>query len=281
MTICGSINRPSAQSIYPGQHAGWKMKVTTAPIQVESFDLKDAFITKPFSRQYDAWFCLGWLYSNQSFAITQVFATTPEHLLTWRWYDHKETRRRLGITDRELRDIQQGIYHQPMRSCTHLLEVKYSSWKVTMSCYRSGRSTGSFGKRVSQYYPEELINRNIRGTSVWAPGIHYMQVCFQIDRPIPHTDNKQYWSSCRMATGYNNLNRWTMNLREKDDKEINSAVNEFSIIFMPSPVTSVINGLLNLFSITMMLYIDPLKEQRDDLEPSTRIPFIPKVLAST
>ena len=42
MTICAVLSTDlSAQSIYPGQHAGKMKKVTTAPIQVESFDLKD------------------------------------------------------------------------------------------------------------------------------------------------------------------------------------------------------------------------------------------------
>ena len=39
MTICAALSTGlSAQSIYPGQHAGKMKKVTTAPIQVESFD---------------------------------------------------------------------------------------------------------------------------------------------------------------------------------------------------------------------------------------------------
>ena len=37
MTICAALSTGlSAQSIYPGQHAGKMKKVTTAPIQVES-----------------------------------------------------------------------------------------------------------------------------------------------------------------------------------------------------------------------------------------------------
>jgi len=42
MTICAALSTElSAQSVYPGQHTGKMEKVTTAPIQVESFDLKD------------------------------------------------------------------------------------------------------------------------------------------------------------------------------------------------------------------------------------------------
>ena len=42
MTICAALSTGlSAQSVYPGQHAGKMKKVTTAPMQVESFDLKD------------------------------------------------------------------------------------------------------------------------------------------------------------------------------------------------------------------------------------------------
>lgn len=36
--MCGTL---SAQSIYPGQHAGKMKKETIAPLQVKSFDLKD------------------------------------------------------------------------------------------------------------------------------------------------------------------------------------------------------------------------------------------------
>ena len=55
MTICAALSTGlSAQSVYPGQHAGKMKKVTTAPMQVK-FRLKGrAFIAKPLSRQYDA-----------------------------------------------------------------------------------------------------------------------------------------------------------------------------------------------------------------------------------
>ena len=39
MTICAALSTGlSAQSVYPGQHAGQMKKVTTAPMQVERFD---------------------------------------------------------------------------------------------------------------------------------------------------------------------------------------------------------------------------------------------------
>lgn len=42
ITICAALSTGlSAQSIYPGQHTGKMKKMTTAPMQVESFDLKD------------------------------------------------------------------------------------------------------------------------------------------------------------------------------------------------------------------------------------------------
>lgn len=34
-------------------------------------------------------------------------------------------------------------------------------------------------------YPEELINRNIRGESVWAPWYTLHKLIFRLDRPIP------------------------------------------------------------------------------------------------
>ena len=42
MTICAVLSTElSAQSIYPGQHTGKMKKETVAPMQVQSFDLKD------------------------------------------------------------------------------------------------------------------------------------------------------------------------------------------------------------------------------------------------
>ena len=76
MTICAALSTGlSAQSIYPGQHAGKMKKVTTAPIQVESFDLKDVRLLP--SRFRDN-------MMRDSVWMTSI-------------YDRKETRR-LGIT---------------------------------------------------------------------------------------------------------------------------------------------------------------------------------------
>ena len=102
MTICAALSTGlSAQSIYPGQHAGKMKKVTTAPIQVESFDLKDVRLLP--SRIRDN-------MMRDSVWMTSI-----------------ATNRLLHSFRNNAADIQQGIYYQPMRSCTHLPEVKYSS----------------------------------------------------------------------------------------------------------------------------------------------------------
>ena len=56
MTICAALSTGlSAQSIYPGQHAGKMKKSDNSADTGREFRLKRrAFITKPFSRQYDA-----------------------------------------------------------------------------------------------------------------------------------------------------------------------------------------------------------------------------------
>ena len=68
MTICAALSTGlSAQSVYPGQHAGKMKKVTTAPMQVESFDLKDVRLL-PSRFRDNMMRDSAWMTSNQSFA---------------------------------------------------------------------------------------------------------------------------------------------------------------------------------------------------------------------
>ena len=79
MTICAALSTGlSAQSIYPGQHAGKMKKVTTAPIQVESFDLKDVRLLP--SRFRDNMMRDSVWMTSIAIVCYTVSATTPEYL---------------------------------------------------------------------------------------------------------------------------------------------------------------------------------------------------------
>lgn len=80
MTICAALSTGlSAQSVYPGQHAGKMKKVTTAPMQVESFDLKDVRLL-PSRFRDNMMRDSAWMTSIATIVCCTVSATMPEYL---------------------------------------------------------------------------------------------------------------------------------------------------------------------------------------------------------
>ena len=128
-------------------------------------------------------------------------------------------------------------------------------------------------------YPEELINRNIRGTSVWAPWYTLHKLFSGLIYQYLYADNKQ---ALEVVTRMGN---WTYNKLKPLDESTRKRMirNEFG---------GVNESFYNLYAITgderyqwlaEFFYhndvIDPLKEQRDDLGTKHTNTFIPKVLA--
>ena len=137
----------------------------------------------------------------------------------------------------------------------------------------------ALGNGYLSAYPEELINRNIRGTSVWAPW-YTLHKLFSglIDQYLYSDNQKALEVVIRMADwAYHKLKPLDETTRQKMIRNEFGGVNE---------------SFYNLYAITgderhrwlaQFFYhnevIDPLKELRDDLGTKHTNTFIPKVIA--
>lgn len=280
MTICAVLSTDlSAQSIYPGQHAGKMKKVTTAPIQVESFDLKDVRLL-PSRFRDNMMRDSVWMTSIATNRLLHSFRDNAGVFAGREGGDM--TVKKLGgweSLDCELRGHTTG----------HLLSayaLMYAStgseiFKLKGDSLVTGLAEvqAALGNGYLSAYPEELINRNIRGTSVWAPWYTLHKLFSGLIYQYLYADNKQ---ALEVVTRMGN---WTYNKLKPLDESTRKRMirNEFG---------GVNESFYNLYAITgderyqwlaEFFYhndvIDPLKEQRDDLGTKHTNTFIPKVLA--
>ena len=170
MTICAALSTGlSAQSVYPGQHAGKMKKVTTAPMQVESFDLKDVRLLPSRFRDNmmrdSAWMTSiatnrllhGFRNNAGVFAGREGGYMTVKKLGGWESLDC-ELR---GHTTGHLLSAYALMYAS---TGSEIFKLKGDSLVTGLAEVQAALGNGYLSA-----YPEELINRNIRGTSVWAP----------------------------------------------------------------------------------------------------------------
>ena len=280
MTICAALSTGlSAQSVYPGQHAGKMKKVTTAPMQVESFDLKDVRLLPSRFRDNmmrdSAWMTSiatnrllhGFRNNAGVFAGREGGYMTVKKLGGWESLDC-ELR---GHTTGHLLSAYALMYAS---TGSEIFKLKGDSLVTGLAEVQAALGNGYLSA-----YPEELINRNIRGTSVWAPWYTLHKLFSGLIDQYLYADNKQ---ALEVVTRMGN---WAYNKLKPLDEPTRKRMirNEFG---------GVNESFYNLYAITgderyqwlaEFFYhndvIDPLKEQRDDLGTKHTNTFIPKVLA--
>ena len=268
-----------AQSVYPGQFEG-KFKVeNSVPMAAECFDLSDVRLLPSRFRENmerDS----AWMVSIEVNQLLHSFRTTAGV------YAGREggymTVKKLGgweSLDCELRGHITG----------HLLSAYSLMYAATGSeVFRlKGDSLVSRLAEVQQTngngylsaYPEELINRNIRGMSVWAPWYTLHKIFSGLIDQYLYADNRQALDVVkRMGDwAYAKLKPLSEETRRKMIRNEFGGINE---------------SFYNLYALTgderyrwlaRFFYhdevIDPLKEGRDELGTKHTNTFIPKVLA--
>ena len=269
----------SAQSVYPGLFEGKMEKEVSIPLQAEAFDLRDVRLLPSRFRENmerDS----AWMVSMDVDRLLHSFRTNAGV------YAGREggymTVKKLGgweSLDCELRGHTTG----------HLLSAYGLMYAATGSeVFRlKGDSLVSGLAEVQQAlsggylsaFPEELIDRNIRGTSVWAPWYTLHKLFSGLIDQYLYADNRQ---ALEVAV---RMGDWAYGkLRPLDEATRRRMIrNEFG---------GINESFYNLYAITgderyewLARYfyhndvIDPLKEQRDDLGTKHTNTFIPKVLA--
>ena len=159
----------SAQSIYPGQHEGKFVKEVIAPMQVQSFDLADIRLLPSRFRENmlrDS----AWMVSIDTNRLLHSFRTnagisagreggymTVKKLGGWESLDC-ELR---GHTTGHLLSAYGLMY---AATGSEIFKLKGDSLIAGLGIVQDALDGGYLSA-----YPEELINRNIKGHSVWAP----------------------------------------------------------------------------------------------------------------
>ena len=268
-----------AQSVYPGQHAGKLKRETVAPMKVKSFDLKDVRLLPSRFRENMMRDSM-WMASIEVNRLLHSFRTNAG-VFAGREGGYMAVKKLGGweSLDCELRGHTTG----------HLLSAYGLMYAATGSELFKQKGDSlvnglaevqtALGNGYLSAYPEELINRNIRGTSVWAPW-YTLHKLFSglIDQYLYSDNQKALEVVVRMADwAYHKLKPLDEATRQKMIRNEFGGVNE---------------SFYNLYAITgderyrwlaQFFYhnevIDPLKELRDDLGTKHTNTFIPKVIA--
>ena len=268
-----------AQSVYPGQYEEKFNVKTCVPMAAECFDLQDVRLLPSRFRENMERDSV-WMVSIATDRLLHSFRTTAGV------YAGREggymTVKKLGgweSLDCELRGHTTG----------HLLSAYALMYAATGSeVFRlKGDSLVSGLAEVQQAhgngylsaFPEELINRNIRGTSVWAPWYTLHNIFSGLIDQYVYAGNRQALDIVkRMGDwAYTKLKPLSEETRRKMIRNEFGGINE---------------SFYNLYALTgderyrwlaCFFYhnevIDPLKEGRDELGTKHTNTFIPKVLA--
>lgn len=268
-----------AQSVYPGQYEEKFNVKTCVPMAAECFDLQDVRLLPSRFRENmerDS----AWMVSIATDRLLHSFRTTAGV------YAGREggymTVKKLGgweSLDCELRGHTTG----------HLLSAYALMYAATGSeVFRlKGDSLVNGLAEVQQMhgngylsaFPEELINRNIRATSVWAPWYTLHKIFSGLIDQYVYADNRQAFEVAKKMGdwAYAKLKPLSEETRRKMIRNEFGGINE---------------SFYNLYALTgderyrwlaCFFYhnevIDPLKEGRDELGTKHTNTFIPKVLA--
>lgn len=269
----------SAQSVYPGQHQGKLKKETVAPMQMQSFDLKDVRLL-PSRFRDNMLRDSAWMTSIDVNRLLHSFRTNAG---VWAGREGGYmTVKKLGgweSLDCELRGHTTGH----LLSAYGLMYAATGSeiFKLKGDSLVNGLAEvqNALGGGYLSAFPEELIHRNIQGKSVWAPWYTLHKLYSGLIDQYLYADNKSALEVViRMADwAYHKLKPLDEETRKKMIRNEFGGINE---------------SFYNLYAITgnerhlwlaQYFYhndvIDPLKELKDDLGTKHTNTFIPKVIA--
>lgn len=269
----------SAQSVYPGQHRGKMKKETVVPLRAESFDLKDVRLLPGRFRE-NMMRDSAWMASIEVNRLLHSFRTNAG-VFAGREGGYMAVKKLGGweSLDCELRGHTTGHLlsaYGLMYAATgsELFKLKGDSLVRGLAEVQEALGNGYLSA-----FPEELINRNLRGTGVWAPWYTLHKLFSGLIDQYLYADNAQALEVVKKMGdwAYRKLKPQTEEVRRRMIRNEFGGINE---------------SFYNLYALTgkeeyrwLAAYfyhndvIDPLKELRDDLGTKHTNTFIPKVIA--
>lgn len=275
----GCLTPASAQSIYPGQHEG-KLKVeTSAPVRALSFDLKDVKLLPGRVRDNlerdSAWMV--------SIPVGRLLHSFRNNAGTFAGLEGGyESVKKLGgweSLDCDLRGHTTG----------HLLSaygLMYAAtgaevFKLKGDSLVSGLAEvqDALGGGYLSAFPEELINRNLRGKSVWAPWYTLHKLFSGLIDQYLYSDNRQ---ALDIAV---KMGDWAYGKLMGQPEETRRLMlrNEFGGVNEAFYNLYAVTGDTRYRDLARYFYhndvIDPLAEGNTDFGTKHTNTFIPKVIA--
>lgn len=274
--MCGTL---SAQSIYPGQHAGKMKKETVAPIQLESFDLKDVRLLPSRFRENMMRDSV-WMVSIDVNRLLHSFRTNAG-VFAGREGGYMTVKKLGGweSLDCELRGHTAGH----LLSAYGLMYAATGSeiFKLKGDSIVNGLASvqEALGNGYLSAFPEELINRNIRGTGVWAPWYTLHKLYSGLMDQYLYADNAQALEVVKKMGdwAYNKLKPLSEETRRRMIRNEFGGVNEAFYNLYALTGDERYRWLARFFYHNEVM--DPLRELRDDLGTKHTNTFIPKVIA--
>lgn len=269
-----------AQSVYPGQHEGKIKKETAIPTKAQSFDLKDVRLLPGRFRENmlrDS----AWIVSLETNRLLHSFRNNAG---VWAGLEGGYSSvKKLGgweSLDCELRGHTTGHLLSAMAlmyagSGSEIFKAKGDS--LVSGLAEVQRALGSSGYLSA--FPEELINRNIAGGRVWAPWYTLHKLYSGLIDQYLYADNAQALEIvCRMADwAYSKLSPLSEETRRLMIRNEFGGVNESFYNLYAITGEERYKWLADYFYHNEM--IDPLKDQKDELDKKHANTFIPKVIA--
>ncbi|MFV0537919.1 MAG: beta-L-arabinofuranosidase domain-containing protein [Dysgonomonas sp.] len=271
-----------AQSVYPGQHSGKISQALTGAIKAYSFDLKDVrLLDSPFRQNMERE--SNWIMSLGVDRLLHSFRTSAG---SWAGLEGGyESVKKLGgweSLDCELRGhttghIMSGLAYLYASTGDEQYRIKADSLINGLADVQEVLLKNGHNGYLSAF-PENLINRNIAGTRVWAPWYTLHKIYSGLLDQYLYCDNEKALDiiSKTAKWAYDKLSPLTEGQRALMIR------NEFG---------GVSESFYNLYSITgnpdhkklaEFFYhnavIDPLSEKKDDLNAKHANTFIPKLL---
>lgn len=280
LAVCLGISSVlSAQSVYPGQHRGKMKKETVAPLLAESFDLKDVRLL-PSRFRDNMMRDSAWMVSIEVGRLLHSFRTNAG-VFAGREGGYMTVKKLGGweSLDCELRGHTTG----------HLLSAYGLMYAATGSdVFRlKGDSLvrglaevqEALGNGYLSAFPEELINRNLRGTGVWAPWYTLHKLFSGLMDQYLYADNARALEVVKKMGdwAYRKLKPQTEEVRRKMIRNEFGGINESFYNLYALTGNEDYRWLAEYFYHNDV--IDLLKELKDDLGTKHTNTFIPKVIA--
>ena len=268
-----------SQSVYPGQHEGKIIKENVAAMQVESFDLKDVRLLP--SRFLDNLMRDSiWMVSLDVNRLLHSFRTNAG-VFSGREGGYMNVKKLGGweSLDCELRGHTTG----------HLLSAYGLMYAATRSEIFKQKGDSlingllevqqALGNGYLSAFPEELINRNLSGKSVWAPWYTLHKLYSGLIDQYLYADNKLALELVTKASdwAYEKLKPQSEAIRRKMIRNEFGGINELFYNLYAITGEERYRWLAEFFYHNDVM--DPLKERKDDLGTKHTNTFIPKVIA--